>query len=388
VEQAVMMRRVFCAVAAIAIGTTLSAASKKTADNAADAAFATAELTMRTPDESAPAGAMVQMKVLTTEVTPISGGRPGFGYDAAVFGGAAGFGIMAPNGEAAGAAIIDGSRVQITYSGTSLLTADYPILTVVLSVRPDAIAGSKTPFGFDPTSVWEYAQAGPVTARISPATVTVAAAGSTSISDVVPGEGVWPAGTVVSVHGTGFDAGTSLKVNDTPIGDVRLVNATEMQFALLLPTEIRGLRITATGKNSVTYYAYMRGLTARVSARTLLAKVEPIFSTAQRTVATIAPALSMSGSQYEAVALQNPNLGAVTVGLSLHAADGTVLYETSRTMSARERLALEASELLDGIAPPAGATIVVTASQPIDAFSLLCDEAAQTVMPALPLEAQ
>ncbi|MBW8868056.1 MAG: hypothetical protein JF610_12135, partial [Acidobacteria bacterium] len=104
--------------------------------------------------------------------------------------------------------------------------------------------------------------------------------------------------------------------------------------------------------------------------------------------ATIAPALSMSGSQYEAVALQNPNLTDVTVGLSLHAADGTVLYETSRTMAARERLALEASELLDGVAPPAGATIVVTASQPIDAFSLLCDEATATAIPALPLEAQ
>jgi hypothetical protein len=383
-EQGLMMRRVFCAATVIAIGTTLSASGGKINGGGATGT----ELTMRIPDESAPAGAMVQMKVLTTEVTPISGGRPGFGYDAAVFGGAAGFGIMAPNGEAAGAAIIDGSRVQITYSGTSLLTANYPILTVVMSVRPDAIAGSKTAFGFDRTSVWEFDQSGPVTARISPAAVTVAAAGSTTISDVVPGEGVWPGGTVVSVRGTGFDAKTSLKVNDTLIGGVRLVSPTEMQFVLVQPTEIRGLRITATGKNSVTYYAYMRGLTAQVSSRTLLAKIEPIFSTTQRTVATIAPALSMSGSQYEAVALQNPNLTDVTVGLSLHAADGTVLYETSRTMSARERLALEASELLDGVAPPAGATIVVTASQPIDAFSLLCDEATATAIPVLPLEAQ
>jgi hypothetical protein len=385
-EQAVMMRRIFCAVAVIAIGTTLSASGSKTTDTAT--ATATTGLTMRIPDESAPAGALVQMKVLTTEVTPISGGRPGFAYDAAIFGGAAGFGIMAPNGEAAGAAIINGSAVQIAYSGTSLLTANYPILTVVLSVRPDAIAGSKTQFGFDPTSVWEFNQSGPVTARISPATVTVAAAGTTSISDVVPGEGVWPAGTVVSVRGTGFDAKTALKVNDTPIGGVHLVSPTEMQFVLLQATEIRGLRITASGKNSVTYYAYMRGLTSHVSSRTLLAKVEPIFSTAQRTVATIAPALSMSGSQYEAVALQNPKLTAVTVALSLHAADGTLLYETSRTLSARERLVLEASELLDGVAPPAGATIAVAASQPIDAFSLLCDEATGTVIPALPLEAQ
>lgn len=379
-----MMRRVFYAVAVITIGTTLSASARKVNGAAATATG----LTMRIPDESAPAGAMVQMKVLTTEVTPISGGRPRFAFSASMFSGVAGFGMAAPNGEAAGAAIVGGPQVQVVYSGTSLLTANYPILTVVLSIRPDAIAGSKTDFGFDPTSVWEFDQTGPVTARISPATVTVAAPDATSISDVVPGEGVWPAGTIVSVRGAGFDAKTSLKVNDTPIGGVRLVSATEMQFVLVQPTEIRGLRITASGRNSVTYYAYMRGLTAQISSRTLLAKVEPIFSTVQRTVATIAPALSMSGSQYEAVALQNPNLVDVTVGLSLHAADGTVLYETSRTMSARERLVLDASELLDGVAPPAGATIVVTAPQPIDAFSLLCDEATGTVIPALPLEAQ
>ena len=144
----------FCTVIVIAIGTTLSASGGKRTDSATT----TTELTMRIPDESAPAGAIAQMKVLTTEVTPISGGRPGFGYDTAVFGGAAGFGIMAPNGEAAGAAIINGSNVQIVYSGTSRLSANYPILTVVLSVRPDAIAGSKTQFGFDPTSVWEFDQ--------------------------------------------------------------------------------------------------------------------------------------------------------------------------------------------------------------------------------------
>jgi hypothetical protein len=374
-----MTRWLFGAAAVLAVGVTMSASGKHYDTT-------TTGLTLRIPDESAPAGGMVQMKVLTTEVTPISGGRPGFAYDVAMFGAAAGFGINAPNGEIAGAAIVTGGRAQVVYDGTSLLTANYPIMTVVLPIRPDAAPGSSGGFALDPSSLWNFANLGPTTAVVKPATVTVG--GTVSIGDVVPGEGVWPAGTVVSVRGTGFDAKTSLKVNDAGVTITRFVSPTEMQFVLSQPTEIRGLKIVASGRSSATYYAYMRGITRVVSSRTLLATVEPIFSMVQRGRATIAPALPMSGAQYEAVALQNPNLIDVTVGLSLRAADGTVLHGTSRALAARERLALEASELLDGVAPPAGSTIVVTASRPIDAFSLLVDEATGMLIPVLPLEAQ
>jgi len=378
-----MTRRLLGAVAAVAIGSTLSATGGKVNGGGATGT----EISLRIPDEAAPAGGTVQMKVMTTEVTPISGGRPRFSYSPSMFEGVLGFGMMASNGEIAGAAIVDGTRVQIVYDGTSLLTGDYPILTVVLPIRSDAIPGWQTAFTLDNSSLWNYSNRGPSSARISPGTVTVK--GTTSISDVIPGEGVWPAGTVVTVRGTGFDDRTSVRVNDSLITADRVVSPTELQFDLAAPSEIRGLKITVSGaQNAATYYAYMRGITKVASARTLLASVEPIFSTAQRTRATLAPALAMSGGQYEAVALQNPNPADVAVGLSLRDADGTVIYETARTLAARERLALEASELLDGVAPPAGSTIVVTSSQPIDAFSLLCDEATASVVPVLPLEAQ
>ena len=379
-----MTRSVLKGVTAIGavVAATLCAAAKGT-----DPAAAPGVLSMRIPNEGAPAGAMVQMKVMTTEVTPISGGRPGFAFDMAFFDGAAGFAVAAPNGEAAGAAIVDGAHVQVIYRGTSRFTADYPVMTVVLPIRADVPRGTRTRFTLDPSSTWDFGSAGPTTAVVSPGTVRVE--GTTSIADVIPGEGVWPAGTVVRVLGTGFDARTSLKVHDTVMAAHRVVSPTEMQFVLAQPTEIRGLRIVASGAtNSVTYSAYLRGITSHVSARALLATTEPIFSVAQRARATLAPALPMSGSQYQAVALQNPNLVGVTVRLSLHAANGTVVHDTVRTLAARERLALEASELLDGIVPPAGSTIVVTASRPIDAFSLLCDEGAATVIPILPLEAR
>src|SRR5215831_10672245 len=104
---------------------------------------ADASLSVRIPNELAPAGGAVQMKVLTTEVTPISGGRPGFSFDAGVFGGVAGFSIAAPGGEAAGAAVVSGTQVQIRYVTTAPFSDEYPILTIALPIRDDAVVGGQ-----------------------------------------------------------------------------------------------------------------------------------------------------------------------------------------------------------------------------------------------------
>jgi hypothetical protein len=224
---------------------------------------------------------------------------------------------------------------------------------------------------------------------VSPATVTVLGSLGVAISDVVPGEGTWPAGTVVSVRGTGFTSTTSLRVNDAGVRTFSVVSPSEIQFVLSQPTEISGLKITVSGQiNSVTYYAYMRGITAAVSARTLLAMTEPIFSVAQRTTATFGPIAPLAGNQYAALALQNPTLNDVAIAVALIAQDGTPLHQSTLTLAARNRVALELSELLDGVAPPANASVVVTASAPIDAIALLCDEGAWTIAPMLPLEAR
>ena len=157
-----------------------------------------------------PAGGLVQMKVLTTEVTPISGGRPGFAWMRSFA--AAGFGMFA-TGDLAGAAVVDGQHVAMSYATNGALTANYPLLTVAMWIRPDVPAGTKTLFNFDPGSIWNVTASGPVSAKpIAPATITVA--GTASITDVVPGEGVWPAGTVVSVRGIGFSSRSQTRVND------------------------------------------------------------------------------------------------------------------------------------------------------------------------------
>jgi hypothetical protein len=80
--------------------------------------------------------------------------------------------------------------------------------------------------------------------------------------------------------------------------------------------------------------------------------------------------------------------GDVAIRMALYDAAGTLVHQSALTLGSRHRLALEVSELLEGVAPPPGSSLVVNASAPIDAIGLRCDEGSWTVSPSLPLEAQ
>ena len=112
------------------------------------------DLRLRVLDEKAPAGSVVQMKVRTYEVTPISTLRSRFRFDAAVFAAVEGIGIFATNGEVAGAAVIDGNHVAMAYATTEPFTGDdYPFLTVALRIRDDVAVGSRSQFTLDPSAL-------------------------------------------------------------------------------------------------------------------------------------------------------------------------------------------------------------------------------------------
>jgi hypothetical protein len=132
-----------------------------------------AEVRLRVLDETAPAGGLVQMKVSTYEVTPISGGRGWIRSNAAMFRGVEGIGIFATDGEVAGVAVAEGDRTALTYVTTEpFVTDDYPFLTVALRLRDDVAVGSRTQFTFDPSSLWNL-DGTMVGARVEPGRVTV-----------------------------------------------------------------------------------------------------------------------------------------------------------------------------------------------------------------------
>jgi hypothetical protein len=345
----------------------------------------TPDLKLRGLDETVPAGSVVQMKFRTTEGTPISGGRGWIRSNAAVFSGLVGIAIFARNGEAAGAAVVDGTDAALTYVTTQPFTDEYPVVTVALRLRQDLAPGTSTQFGLDPSSLWNV-NGTFVRARVDPGTVTVG--GSVAIADVIPGEGWFPAGTEVSVRGVGFNSLSRLRVDDVAVTSVRYVSPTEMRFTLGEAGNLTAarLRVDNPDLSRITYYSYMRGVPAETSGRTLLSRVHPIFSGTTRSVSTIGP-IPVVGAQYAALALQNPDLTAADVTIGLYAADGTFLYSSTRSLPNGTRLTLELSELLDGVVPPPGGFVQVTSSLPIEAFGMLCDEGTWTVTPRLALEA-
>ena len=226
---------ILAAVTAIALGATVFAGDSGSDND---------DLQFRVRDEIGPPGGVVQMKVESYEVTPISGGRPSFSFDSAMFADAEGF-EMVVDGELAGAAVIDGSRVALSYATNDASTTDYPVLTVSMRIRPNAAIGARTVFALDPQSTWHISPTGNplVASRLRSGTVTVG--GSVSITDVVPGAGVWPAGTIVSVRGIGFNSRTRLRVDDVETRSVRFINSTEMRFTLAETAQLRGVRLRA-----------------------------------------------------------------------------------------------------------------------------------------------
>jgi hypothetical protein len=348
----------------------------------------TSALRLRVLDETAPAGSVVQMKVRTYEVTPISTASVSFDPAPTFFEGIDSIGIFATTGEVAGAAMIDGTQVaRIAYVTSAPLTTDeYPFLTVSLRMRPDMKVGSQAEFTLDPSSLWNVGGT-VVTTRVTPGRVTVG--GSVAITDVIPGEGWQAAGTVVSVRGVGFNSRSRLKVDDIGVGSVRVVSSTEIRFTLREPVNMTAqrLRVDNPDGSRSTFYSHMRGIPAATSVRTLLSETYPIFSGTARVQSTLGPIPAMNALEYSALALQNPNVTSATVTVALYAADGALLHSSTRSLKNGYRLALELSELLDGVMPSAGAFVRVTSSLPIEVFGLLCDEGTWTVTPRLPIEA-
>lgn len=345
-------------------------------------------LSFHVRDEIAPPGNMVQMKVEETEATPISGGRPRVRFDTGMVEGVAGIGLFTPTGEAAGAAVLDGSYMTMTYVTTTPLTGgDYPVLTVSLKLREGLAPGTSTLFSLEPASIWTVGGR-TIATKKSSADVTVG--GTLAVNDVVPAGRAFPAGTVISVRGAGFDGQTRVRLNGTRLEGAQVVSPTEIQFTLPQATNMVGaqLRLDDSDDQSVTYYAYLRGIPAATSQKPLLAATMPVFSGVARTVATLGSIPFMTPPyQYAALALQNPNLEPVSMTLVLYASNGAVLAVSTRSLASGHRWALELSEIFGGTRPPALSSVRVLASQPVQMFGMVIDDRIRTITPRLPVEA-
>jgi hypothetical protein len=342
------------------------------------------QISFRIPDEMAPPGGLVQMKFMVTVPTPISTGGPDLSFDEGMFDGAWGIQLFCPDGDLNGVAILDGSRVNIRYMTTAgAAGTDYPIMTVALHIRPDALPGNTTQFQLDPSSTWTISPLG-TTATLKPdKPATVTAGGTISILDVVPGGGVLPAGSVVSIKGMGFQPKTQVQLNAIKFSSIQFVGSDEIQFTLAETTNMTAQKIQVVNPDGSqdTYFSYMRGIPLGQSSQPLLAGAVPIFSSVTHSWAMFTLIAPASISQFTGIALQNPSVAPANVTVGLYSSTNTLLGTSSFTLPSGYRLMGETSELAQGATPGLGSYVVVTATQPVQVFGFLGDNTSGAVIP-------
>ena len=347
----------------------------------------TNQVFLHIPDEAAPADGVVQMKFMVTEPTPISSGGPRFAF-ARTFDAVRGIELFSPSGDVSGVAVVNGSQVSVFYSTSSgTQGTDYPIMTVSLHVRPDAAFGSQDQFSLDPSSTWILGLLGVATLKpVAPATVTVA--GTISITNVVPGGGALPAGSVVSIQGMGFQPGTQVQLNAIKASAITVVNPNEIQFTLAEATNMTGQKIQVVNPDGSedTYFSYMRGIPLLLSDRPLLRSAIPIFSSVAHSRAVYAPMGTLLSNQFSGIAVQNPSLEPAAITISLYAGQN-VLGSSTIKLPSGYRFIAETSELTNAT-PQLGSYVVVTSTQPVQSLGFIADGAQSTLQPFSALVAQ
>ena len=358
------------------------------ADGGPGQSGSTNQVSLHIPDEMAPPGGVVQMKLMVTTPTPISSGGPSLAFDA-TFDAVWGIEVFNPAGDVNGAAVVNGSKVNVFYT-TSIGTqgTDYPIMTIALHVRPEAAPGSKTQFNLDPSSTWMLGLLGPATLKpMTPATVTVG--GTISITNVVPGGGMLPAGSTVRIQGSGFQPNTQIQLNAIKATKIAVMGPNEIQFTLAEATNMTGQKIQVVNPDGSqdTYFSYMRGVPLFASNRALLQNTLPIFSSLAHSRAVYAPMNTVLASQITGIAVQNPNLALAVVEVSQYSAQNVKVGSSTINVPAGYRFIAETSELTNA-SPQAGSYLVVTSTQPVQSFGFIADESQSTLLPFGALVAQ
>jgi hypothetical protein len=353
-----------------------------------EAPFAGVELTI--PNETVPPGGMLQLKMQITEPTPILKGVQKTSFSSTFLSSPVGIALFSPAGDASGTALLSngGSHFSlhspIFDMGNNI---DYPIVTIAMPVKSTAIPGETAPLTLDPSfSLWINPTTGqPYPVLLTNGSVTVG--GTLSISNIVPGGGVVPAGTKIAIFGMGFHPDSQVDVNEATLATQTFVSSAEIDVTLTTDVNMTSRRIRVKNPSTgelATYYSYQRIKATGKSANPLIAATVPLFAQSTWAVAFFKPVLN--SSQFTGLALQNEAASIAYVRLRLFAPNGTVLATYDLAVQPGRRISRDLREFFLGVVPATGTTlkVKVTSGPPIQVLGLLGDSVLKTVDPVDP----
>lgn len=347
-------------------------------------------LSLKIGNEIQPPGGVLQMKVFLTEPKPISTGRGRLLLSATAAADVESASLFSAAGDAAGAAVINGTQVRMICIVPSTILGsnpDLPLMTVTSRVRSDAAIGTTVPLWINPANLVFLDQNGaPYPEEIKPGSLTVA--NNVSITGVSPGSAAVPAGGVVVVQGLNFTPNTMVRIKEAAIAGVEYISPTELRVTLGTPVTMQDQEITVTNPDgtSAVYYSFQKTTPVGRTASALLRATLPIFANLfwQSAAFALPPD---SGALYSGLALQNLQPVAVAVRISLVASDGSTAGKRSFLLAPNTRLLQKAAEIVPA-QPPAGSYWLVQANAPVQMLGLSADETAGTVAPVLPVSAR
>jgi IPT/TIG domain-containing protein len=339
------------------------------------------------PNETVPPGGMLQLKVQITEPKPISKGGQKTRFAGRMLGAPLGIALFSPSGDASGTAIVSKGAVQFSL-WSSLIdmgnNVDYPIVTIAMPVKATAKEFQTADLTLDSSfSDWQDPNGKNYVVSLTNGTLTVG--GTVSISNIVPGGGLLPAGTKIAIQGIGFQPNSKIQIDETKFINQTYVSPNEIDITLSKATNMTSRRVRVTDQSTnetVTYYSYARTVATGRSTHALIAATVPLFSQSTWTLGYLDPVVS--GSQYTGLAVQNPTSTAANVTLQLLSTNGSVLKTKVINLAAYHRISRDLTEFFVGAVPSNGNAVKVTSSVPVQVLGLLVDDTLGTVDPINP----
>ena len=349
-------------------------------------------LSLRIPNEAAPAGAVVQIKVEVTEPKPISTGRGKIKTKGVQS--VQGIVLMNRDQDTYGLALVDGEDLTFAITSPSSLfgtPADYPLLGIAGTVAA-AAPGASFPLTLDPSGLGFRDPSGAVYPNeIQNGNLTVAN-DVVAIGNVSPGSAIVPAGGVVTISGANFTPSTRLQLHEVAIREQRFISSSRIDIVLAETANMHGMRIRARNEDGNTrseseYFSYQRAAALGTSNDAIFGKVVPLFAPATYTTATVGmparssrrrravrPAVgSMTPPATLGLALQNLQSASATVSVELLDASGNA-YAINTVSVGPDRYLVRGIEELFGIVDPPSA-IRIRSTVPVQVLGLTGDPA-------------
>jgi hypothetical protein len=372
-------------------------------------------LELKVLDTSVPASGIFQFQLSLTEPKPIGHGstRPNVPS-----GPVRGVSVNDPSGQAVGIAVVNnttGIQIQLASPNGQVPTfgtdPNYPIVTLSMDlsqVAPAMNPGDTSTISIDPNPQFFPDASNQVYPKITTAagTLTIAPAGSPGVTDVIPGGGSLPNGTVIKVLGVGFTSNTRVSIEDTNIVTQTFINSGEIDVKICTaagladgattcpaadgvgPTfQLDGERVRVKDQNNNVneYYSYLRAddASATPSNTALIGEVHPMFSHQLYTTATIP--LVNTTTQFTGVSVQNTSGLLSTIVITLTDDNGTNLGSVQFQLADRKKSTRDViADFFSGAVPVGATKIKVTSTQPVQVLGMLGDTSSGTVTPVIP----